>query len=71
MKIFRCKEQLQLPVMGRDGRPREGANWPIAAGAVFTAGDEVGDPARLESLWGGQPICISRQTLEKHFEDLA
>ncbi len=71
MKIYRCCEELQLPVMGMNGRPVEGRYLPIVVGAVFTAEDNPGDPARLESLWGGHPIRISRQTLGKHFEELA
>ena len=71
MKIYRCKELLQLPVMGRDGRPRHGEAFMVAVGAVLIAADEPGNPARMEFLWGGQPICVSLQTLEKHFEELA
>lgn len=71
MKIYRCKEELRLPVMDAVGRPVEGRYLPVPVGAVFTAEDNPGDPARLESLWGGHPIRISQKTLEKHFDELA
>lgn len=71
MKIYRCRELLELPVMGRDGRQRPGAPFMVAVGAVLTAADQQGDPVQLEFLWGGQQIRLSRKTLEKHFDELA
>ena len=71
MKIYRCCEELRLPVMGAGGRPVEGRYLPVPVGAVFTGEDAPGDQVRIESLWGGHPICISRKTLERHFDELA
>ena len=71
MKIYRCCQELRLPVMGANGKPVEGRYLPVAVGTVFTGEDISEESVRLESLWGGHPIRISRQTLEKHFEELA
>lgn len=68
MKIYRCKELLNLPVMGKDGL--KCGEISITTGMVFTAEDGQGDAVKLEGL-RGRRLTVSRQTLEKHFEELA
>lgn len=74
MKLYRCRELLELPVLGMDGRKKPGECCPVAAGTVWLGEDEVEaseGPVRLECLWGGQPIRVSRKTLGKYFDELA
>lgn len=70
MKIYRCKELLRLPRCDRDGNSLELPPICVAAGMVFTAEEATGDAVRLEGL-RGMRLSVSRQTLEKHFEELA
>lgn len=74
MKIYRCREQLDIPVLGLDGRKKPDECCSVAMGTVWLGGDEIElteGPVRLESLWGSQPIRVSRRTLGKYFDELA
>lgn len=70
MKIYRCKEPLELPWRDRGGKRLDLPPNCVTVGMGFTAADDPGDPVRLEGLQGMR-LCVSRQTLEKHFEELA
>lgn len=69
MKIYRCRELLELPRHDREGN-QLGCSISVTPGKVFTAVDNPGDPVRLEGLQGMR-LSVSRQTLEKHFDELA
>ena len=69
MKIYRCRELLELTRHDKEGN-RTDRSISVTPGMSFTAGDDPGDPVRLEGL-RGMRLSISRQTLEKHFEELA
>lgn len=61
-------------MLGMDGRKKPGEYSTVAVGTVWLGYDDAEmaeGPVRLECLWGGQPIRISRKTLEKHFDELA
>lgn len=70
MKIYRCKELLQLPRYDRDGKRLDLPPISVMPGKVFTADNDSGDTVRLEGLQGMR-LSVSRQTLQKHFEELA
>lgn len=67
MKIYRCKEQLCVPVMDRAGQRRNDLEIPV--GYYFTAEDDQTEPIRLEGTKGAR-LRVSRATLEKHFEEV-
>ena len=69
MKIYRCKEMLELPRRDRAGNPLELPPICVAIGTVFTADEATGGAVRLEGL-RGMRLSISRQTLEKYFEEM-
>lgn len=70
MKIYRCKELLERPRHDRQGNRLELPPISVTPGRVFTADDNSGDAVRLEGLQGMR-LCVSRQTLERYFEELA
>jgi hypothetical protein len=67
MKIYRCKEPLSLPAIGKDGKPVR--DIQIKVGAAFTADDGQQNTVVLIGVLD-RSITVSRQTLEKHFEEL-
>ena len=67
MKIYRCKEKLEIPVVDRLGVRRDALVVPV--GHYFTAEDGQGDPVRLAGTKGTR-LTVSRITLEKHFEEV-
>lgn len=70
MKIFQCVQPLRLPRMDRTGN-RTGPDIEVSPGMAFTVYEENAnaDPLQLEGLQGLR-LTLSRQTVEKHFEEM-
>ena len=70
MKIFQCVQPLRLPRMDRLGNST-GPDIEVSTGMAFTVYEENAnaDPMQLEGLQGLR-LTISRQTVEKHFEEM-
>lgn len=68
MKIYKCKERMEIPVVGRSGQRLSA--MVIQVGHYFTAEDGQDEPVRLEGTRGAR-LMVSRATLEKHFEEVA
>lgn len=68
MKIYRCKERLEIPTVDRNGKRRDAIATQV--GHYFTAEDDQNEPVRLEGTRGAR-LMVSRATLEKHFEEIA
>lgn len=69
MRIYRCKEMLELPRRDRAGNALDLPPICVTTGMVFTADDDPGSVVRLEGL-KGMRLSVSQQTLEKHFEEM-
>lgn len=69
MKIYRCKEELLLPWRDRNGKKQDLPPNCVTVGMVFTADDNHSEQVLLKGLRGVR-LCVSRQTLEMHFEEL-
>ena len=70
MKIFQCVQPLRLPRIDRAGN-RTGPDIEVSPGMAFTVYEENAnaDPLQLEGLQGLR-LTLSRQTVEKHFEEM-
>ena len=67
MKIYRCKEQLEIPTVDRNGKRRDAIAIPV--GHYFTAEDDQNEPVRLEGTKGTR-LSVRRSTLDKYFEEV-
>lgn len=70
MKVFQCIQTLRLPRMDRLGN-HTGPDIEVSPGMAFTIYEEhaYGDILQLEGLQGLR-LTLSRQTVEKHFEEM-